>query len=111
MAEVNDYATIINRVIEHYAQFKPSAGDVEVEVVVDRDRGHYELIHNGWANGYRIHGAVIHIDIRGDKVWIQHDGTEDGVVNDLLAAGIPQDKIVLAFRSPELRKYTNFAVA
>lgn len=39
------------------------------------------------------------------------DGTEYGIANDLLAAGIPKDKIVLGFKSPESRKYTDFAVA
>jgi XisI protein len=111
MAQVSEYPGIVRKVIEHYAGFKPSAGEVEVEVVIDEQSGHFELLHNGWANGYRIHGAVIHIDIRGEKIWIQHDGTEDGVANDLVAAGVPKDKIVLAFKSPEMRKYTDFAVA
>ncbi len=33
--------------------------------------------------------AVIHIDLLGDKVWVQYDGTEDGVATELVAAGIP----------------------
>ena len=83
-----DYPRIIRGIVEHYAQFKPSAGEVEVEVVIDEVAGHYELLHTGWANGYRIHGAVIHIDVRGDKIWVQHDGTEDGITQQLLNAGI-----------------------
>jgi hypothetical protein len=111
MAEVSDYPEIVQRTIEHYAQFKPSVGEVDVEVVIDRNQGHFELLHNGWANGYRIHGAVIHIDIRDSKIWIQHDGTEGGVANDLVDAGVPKEHIVLAFQSPDMRKYTDFAVA
>jgi hypothetical protein len=105
-----DYPRIIRGIVEHYGQFKPSAGEVDVEVVIDEAVGHYELLHTGWANGYRIHGAVIHIDIRGDKIWIQHDGTEDGVTQQLLDAGIPKERIVLAFKPPSLRKYMDFAV-
>lgn len=46
-----------------------------------------------------------------EKIWIQHDGTEDGVANDLVKAGVPRDQIVLAFKSPDLRQHTDFAVA
>jgi hypothetical protein len=53
---------------------------------------------------------VIHIDLRDGKVWIQHDGTEDGVAGELVEAGIPRDRIVLAFHHPSKRKYSDFAV-
>ena len=111
MVEISEYPRIVRQVIEHYAGFKPSAGQVEVEVIIDENAGHYELLHSGWANGYRIHGPVIHIDIRDGKIWIQHDGTEYGVANNLVEAGVPKNRIVLAFKSPEMRKYTDFAVA
>jgi hypothetical protein len=39
------------------------------------------------------------------------NGTEDGITNELLAAGIPQKDIVLGFHEPEVRQYTGFAVA
>ena len=69
------------------------------------------MIHAGWNGPYRIHGSVLHLDIRNGKVYIQHDGTEEGVADKLVAAGIPPDHIVLAFKPPELRPYTEFAVA
>jgi hypothetical protein len=110
MATVNDYPEIIKQVIRGYAAFKPSFGDVVVETVFDDQSGHYELIHSGW-NGYRrIHGAVLHVDLRGDKVWIQHDGTESGIAEELVSAGIPRDHLVLAWHHPDERKHTPFAV-
>ena len=51
----------------------------------------------------------VHIDIAGGKVLIQRDGTEHGVANELIAAGIPKDQIVLGFQAPEVRQYTEFA--
>ena len=45
------------------------------------------------------------------KVWIERDNTEDGVAPELVQAGIPKSQIVLAFRSPEVRKHTEYAVA
>jgi hypothetical protein len=53
---------------------------------------------------------LLHIDIINHKLWIQHDGTEEGVAVDLVAAGIPKEQIVLAFRTLEQRKHTDFAV-
>ena len=53
----------------------------------------------------------VYVDIRDGKIWIQHDGTGDGIANELLAAGVPHEKIVLAFHHPHKRKYTPFAVS
>jgi hypothetical protein len=54
---------------------------------------------------------VLHLDIRNGKVWIQYDGTDEGIANELVAAGISPDQIVLGFKPPEIRPFTDFAVA
>ena len=46
----------------------------------------------------------------GDELVVR-DGTEHGVARDLLEAGVPKDRIALAFRSPDSRQNTEFAVA
>jgi len=99
----------VRSVIEGYAKFRPSSGDVEAELIFDQSKDHYELMYSGWQGIHRVHGCVIHIDIRGDKVWIQYDGTEEGVAEDLVAAGIPRDRIVLGFKHPEVRPLTDYA--
>src|SRR5881275_3261428 len=111
MDRAREYASIISRVIEHYAQFKPSYGDITVETIIDVESGHFELMYLGWDGDERVHGSVIHVDLRGDKVWIEFDGTERGVALDFVEAGIPREHIVLAFHSPGVRKHTGFAVA
>jgi hypothetical protein len=111
MDQVEKYRAAIKKLICEYAQFKPSLGEVNVETVFDEDRDHYELIYEGWEGVKRIHGSVIHVDLRQGKVWIQFDGTEDGIAEELVEAGIPRDQIVLGFHSPEKRKHTQFAVA
>jgi tryptophanyl-tRNA synthetase len=45
------------------------------------------------------------------KLWIQQDNTEEGVVDELIAAGISPEQIVLAFQSPEGQKHTEFAIS
>ena len=111
MENLNHYRQIIRELIQEYAQYKPARGDVQIEVIFDASNDHYELMYAGWNGPYRIHGSVLHIDIRNGKVWIQHDGTSDGVALELVKAGIPRDRIVLAFKPPEIRPYTDFAVA
>jgi ketopantoate reductase len=111
MDRVAEYRNIVKNVIQEYAAFDPSTGTVEAETVFDDERGHYELVYTGWENRRRVHGTVIHVDIRDGKIWIQHDGTEDGIADELLAAGVPYDHIVLGFHHPDKRKHTPFAVA
>lgn len=84
---------------------------MEAEIIVDEAKDHYEPIFTGWSGPYRINGSVLHFDIRDGKIWIESDGTEEGIANRLVAAGLPKDRIVLAFKPPEIRPYTGFAVA
>jgi hypothetical protein len=52
----------------------------------------------------------VHIDLIDGKVWIQYDGTTRPVAEELVAAGIPREDIVLAFYSSRVRQHTGFAV-
>jgi hypothetical protein len=54
---------------------------------------------------------LIHVDIIDGKIWIQRDGTEEGIATELTKAGIPRERIVLGFRSERLRQDTEFAIA
>jgi hypothetical protein len=67
-------------------------------------------LHVGWDGERRVHGSVIHLDIRDGKIWIQYDGTNRPVADELLAAGVPRGDIVLGFHPAELRRHTEFAV-
>lgn len=111
MAKLEQYRAYVKRLIKEYGNHKSSYGEVEVETVFDTERDHYELINVGWNDEERIRGAVLHIDIKNGKIWIQHDGTERGVANDLVEWGVPKDDIVLAFHSPYKRQFTGFAVS
>ncbi len=106
-----DYRQIIEKLLREYADFLKQGDAIQQELVFDRDRDRYLLIETGWQNSKRIYGPFIHIDIKNDKIWIQHDGTEDGIAYELESAGIPKDRIVLAYRSLERRKLTEYAVS
>ncbi|MEQ8469206.1 element excision factor XisI family protein [Coleofasciculus sp. E1-EBD-02] len=104
------YREVVEKVLQDYAKFLDSDDQVQVELVFDRERDRYLLVEAGWQNGYRIYGTVLHIDLIDSKVWIQHDGTEEGIAVELVAAGVPKEHIVLGFRSLEQRKHTEFAI-
>jgi hypothetical protein len=110
MDRLERYREIVRRIIAEYAGYKPSHGQIETEAVVDRDRDHYEVLHVGWDGVRRVHGSVIHIDIIGGKVWVQYDGTSRPVAEELVAAGIPREEIVLGFHPANVRQHTGFAV-
>jgi hypothetical protein len=108
---IYQYRQIIEKILQEYAEFLDTDHQVQVELVLDEKRDRYLLVETGWQNGYRIYGTLLHIDLVNYKLWIQHDGTEDGIADELVAAGIPKSHIVLAFKSPEIRQHTEFAVA
>jgi hypothetical protein len=111
MDSVEAYRQIIEKVLREYASVPYAYGDIRTKVVLDRLNDHYLLVNVGWRDDRRIHGSIVHIDIIDGKVWIQRDGTEHGIANDLVEAGMPKDEIVLGFHLPEIRQHTGFAVA
>ena len=110
MDRVADYPTYIEEILRNYGQYTPAYGDVEVETVIDREQQHYQLLTVGWNKDRRVWGCIVHIDIKDQKIWVQHDGTEEGVANLLVEKGVPKQDIVLAYHAPYKRQYTGFAV-
>lgn len=106
-----DYAKIIKDIIVSYAQDKPYNVKILSRCAFDDKHNSYALLQAGWDKDKYIHGALIHVDIIEGKIWIQYDGTEDGIVDELIAAGIPANRIVLGFRPPKIRPYTGFATS
>jgi len=106
---LSQYRTYVEQILQEYAAHTPAYGDVAVELIIDHTHDHYQLVRVGWHRQQRIHGTLLHIDIRDGKIWIQHDGTEEGVANRLVDQGVPKSDIVLAFQSPYKRQFSDFA--
>jgi hypothetical protein len=83
----------------------------EVSPVFDDERGHYLLMLFGRDQDKRIHDTILHFRLHNGKVWVELDEAFEGITTDLVEAGIPRDKIVLAMHSPWKRQFTEFAVA
>jgi hypothetical protein len=111
MVTIETYREIIKQVLKDYAHHEPVGGDIEMETIFDDAQGRYELVALGWQNKRRVHGSVIHIDVKAAKVWLQHDSTDADIARTLVERGIPPEHIVLGFHPPRYRQHTGFAVA
>ena len=107
---LNNYRQNIQKILTEYSQLPYAYGELERQLIIDQTANHYLLLILGWENNQRVHGCLVHIDIINDKIWIQRDGTEYGIANELVNAGIPKNQIVLAFQPADIRQYTEFAI-
>jgi hypothetical protein len=99
------------KVLQEYLEFLGNDPESELQLIIDKNNHHYLLLEAGWHKNQRIYGSLIHLDIINNKIWIQQDGTEVGIANELVNLGLSPQQIVLGFKTPERRKITDFAVA
>jgi hypothetical protein len=86
---LTNFQIAIQKVFDDYINFLGQTEDIRLEAVIDKDHDRYLLVEVGWQNVRRIYGTLLHIDIINNKLWIQQDGTEAGIADDLIAFGIP----------------------
>ena len=110
MDKLANYQQIIQQLLTDYAQSKPAYGEIEVELIFDTQRHHYQIVHLGWQHKRWIHHCVIHLDIRGEKIWIFCNSTEHDIAADLMELGVPSQDIVLGFQPPFVRELSDYAV-
>jgi len=112
MDKLTQYRQIVRDVLMPIVRRPYSVPTLVHEAVFDTENDRYLVMTVGWAGETRrYHHCLIHLDIRGGKIWIQYDGTEEGVAYELEAKGVPKSDIVLAFHSESVRPHTGYAVA
>ena len=111
MDKHNHYRQLIQQIIQEYCQLSQPDDSLQTIPIFDPIQEQYLLVRIGWEKTDRIKRTIIHIQLKNEKIWIEEDWTEDGVATDFLLAGVPREDIVLAFHPPELRQYTEFAIA
>ena len=97
MEILESHKELVENILTEYTRVPFSNAVVDIQTVFDRNHDHYLIMLVGREGKRRIHGCLIHIDIVDGKFWIRRDGTEEGVVMDLIRAGIPKKDIMLAF--------------
>jgi hypothetical protein len=111
MDKLERYRQIIQEIIKQHAQYQSTDSEIETIPIWDTENDQYLLAHVGRNRSGRVHGFPIHVQIKNNKFWIEWDGTEYGVANELINKGVPKEDIVLAFYHPKTRALTDFAMA
>jgi hypothetical protein len=113
MDQLTRYRALVRRLLGDKAELMQSqpAPGLETFCVFDTEHDHYLLLTLGWSERRRVRGTILFVRIRDGKLWVEEDMTEEGIATELVNAGVPRQHIVLAFQHPEMRPYTEFAVA
>lgn len=111
MDPVDQYRAAAMAVLRAWERRPGPESTLRFEAVFDREQDRYLLVVVGWDGRHHVHSTLAHVDVVDGKLWIQHDQTEEGIAPDLVAAGVPRDRIVLAFKSPARRAATGYAVS
>ncbi|NJP10481.1 MAG: XisI protein [Leptolyngbyaceae cyanobacterium RU_5_1] len=84
---------------------------IESQPIFDQERDRYLILSQGWRGQERVYWVVMHLELRGGKVWIQRNQTEVDIEAELMALDIPQADIVLGIIPPEYRTLAGFTEA
>lgn len=110
MAPLENYRQIVKKLLTEYAQLPTPRDEIQNEVIFDSERDRYLFLTVGWLKGQRIHHCAIHIDIIDSQVWIQANNTDCLIAEELIAAGIPPESVVLGLQPPEIRPYITYGM-
>ncbi len=113
MDKLMPYRQLVKRCLSDWeAYIKRARRDgVEIQHVFDEANDHYLVLYFGWDGNRRVWKTALHVRLRAGKIWIEVDETEEGLATELVRGGVPREDIVLAFHPPELRHFTDFALA
>jgi hypothetical protein len=112
MARLTEYQKNIRCLLEEIHAYDISShdGGVEEQIIFDTEHDHYLLIDLGWERKQYVYGAIVHIDIKDGKIWIQRNNTEINLADRLVEMGVQKEKIVIGFQSPFTRQFSGYAV-
>lgn len=109
LIDVKSKQEIVRQITERLADVDSSEQADATIKIIDEPGGHYLLFNNTWKDGRRYYGCFLHLDLSADgKIWIQHDGTDLNVAEQLMEAGIAKEEIVLGFQPPSVRAVLGF---
>lgn len=105
MEKIAQYKEIIKHLILEIKKMIPNEEGIDNQAIIDASGGHFLLFSVGWSGRHWVYSSFVHIDVRQDgKVWLQHDGTDLKIAEELVRRGIPKSDIVLGFQPPHARQ-------
>jgi XisI protein len=111
MADLIKHSEIVQKLLQDYAALSGDDPAVAIELIFETVRDSYQLVHVGWHDNRRIHGCILHLDIKDGKIWLQHNGTESDIPAELVEMGVAKTDIVVGFHSSFKRQFTEYAVS
>ena len=113
MDRIAEYRCLIKGILTDFAEWANNDPGQQSEMICifDEMRDYYMVLRAHWGQFRCVDGSQIFVRICDDKIRIEEDWTEEGVSTKLLQAGVSKNEIVLGFQPPEMRQYTEFAVA
>lgn len=113
MDKIAQYKKIVGELVEYVFSICPTSKEVEIQKIMDELHGHYLLYSVGWEGSDWVYGSFVHIDVKSTgRVWIQHDGTDLRLADELALRGIPKSDMVIGFQAPHSRQFMEeFAAA
>jgi hypothetical protein len=109
--KLNRYKRICRQIVERHAAMPSEPTSVESLAVCDSESGNYLLMDIGWYPKERAHYVVVHLRVKGGKVWVEYDGVEYGIAKDLIEAGIPEEDVVWPSNERDRRRFTELVAA
>jgi XisI protein len=109
--KLTKYREYIKTLLTNYVTDDVSDSDIEVQLILDTERDHYQWMNVGWQELNRIYRCVMHFDIKDGKIWLQQNLTDQNPAEALVVMGVPREDIVLGLQAPYKREYTDYGVA
>jgi hypothetical protein len=111
MDKVAQYREYVQTLLSQYVKDDTSDDEVEVQLIFDTERDHYQWMNVGWQQFDRIYRCIVHLDIKDGKIWLQQNLTDLNPAEELVEMGVPREDIVLGLQPPYKRQYTEYGAA
>ena len=109
--KITKYQDIISIFLEEQASFRKKSSASEIQIIIDKQNNHYQLLRLGWKNDRFTHLCLFHFDLKNNKIWIQQNRTDIDVAEIFMEKGVPALDIVLGFLPSEMRELSAYAIA
>ena len=91
---LNEWRQIIKKILAELAAIPfPEVVNLKAKTVFDESSDIYMVLVEGWQDVKRMHGCLLHVEINDGKIWIQQDGTEDGVPTSSWSPASPKTEL------------------
>jgi len=98
MDQLTSYREIITNSLEAHANVPIYNGEgLQKHLIIDQAGKHYQLLLMGWKKQAYVFKVLFHLTLADGKVWLQHNGTDMLIADELIAAGIAREDIRLGF--------------